>query len=114
MGIGNSGARTARSAPTNDGAIPPAADSGTLTLTTVTAGGTGRDVTATTTTAGNIAVGSVSAAGDQVSLTAAGAITDANGGTNKETASSPTATARTRIALDTPITTLNSANLTRL
>src|SRR5258706_4999919 len=84
---------------------------GSLTLTTVSAGGTGRNVTATTTTAGDIAVGSVSAAGDQVSLTAVGAITDANGGANNVTASSFTATARTGIDLCTTITTLTSANV---
>src|SRR5258706_363541 len=51
--IRNSGALTVTSATTNDGAITLAADNGTLTLTTVSAGGIGRNVTASTTTAGN-------------------------------------------------------------
>ncbi len=110
--IRNSGALTVTSATTTDGAITLAADNGTLTLTTVTAGGIGRNVTASTTTAGNIAVGSVSAAGDQVSLTAVGAITDANGTANNVTASSLAATAGTGIDLDTTVTTLTSANVT--
>ncbi len=110
--IRNSGALTVTNATTNDGAITFAADNGTLTLAAVSAGGTGRNVTASTTTAGNIAVGSVSATGDQVSLTAAGAITDANGATNNVTAASLTATASTGIDLDTTITTLTSANVT--
>ncbi len=109
--IRNSGALTVTSATTNDGAITLAADNGTLILTTVSAGGTGSNVTASTTTAGDIAVGSVSAAGGQVSLTAVGAITDANGGANNVTASSLTATAGAGINLDTTITTLTSANV---
>src|SRR5258706_155191 len=109
--IGNSGALTVTSATRNDGAITLAADNGTLTLTTVSAGGIGRNVTATTTTAGDIAVGSVSATGDQVSLTAVGSITDANGGANNPTASRLTATAGTCIELDTTITTLTAANV---
>src|SRR5258706_580002 len=109
--ISNIGALAVTSATTNDGAITLAADNGTLTLTTVSAGGTGRNVTASTTTAGNIAVGSVSAAGDQVSLTAVGAITDANGATNNVTAFSLTATAGTCIKLGAPIDMLSSATL---
>src|SRR5258706_11700033 len=84
----------------------------TALFRSVSAGGTARNVTATTTTAGNIAVGSVSAGGDQVSLTAVGAITDANGAANKGTASSLTASDRTRIDLYTTITTLTSPNVT--
>jgi autotransporter-associated beta strand protein len=59
------------SATTNDGAITLNATGGDLTLTSVIAGGTGRDITATTTTSGNILVALVDASGDNLSLTAA-------------------------------------------
>src|SRR5213075_1797697 len=72
-------------------------------------GGAGRDVTLTTTTSGNVVVGAVSAAGDAVSITAAGAIVDSNGAANNVTASSLTASAATGIDLDTTISTLTSA-----
>src|SRR5258706_11649467 len=111
--IRNSGALTVTSATTTDGAITLAADNGTLTLTTVSAGGMGRNVTASTTTAGDISVGRVSAAGDQVSLTAVGSIIDANGATNNVTASNLIATAGTGINLDTTIPKQTSAHPTR-
>ncbi|MDQ7825826.1 MAG: hypothetical protein RDV48_23695, partial [Candidatus Eremiobacteraeota bacterium] len=53
---------------------------GAATATSVTAGGAG-DVTITT-TSGDISLGSVTAAGDTVTLTAAGAITSPGAGTN--------------------------------
>jgi len=59
------------SATTTDGSITLNATSGDLTLGTVTAGGTGRNITATTTTSGNILVNNLTAAGDDITLSAA-------------------------------------------
>jgi len=51
--------------------------SGTLTATSVTAGGTSRDVSLATTTSGNVVLGSVTAVGDTVGVTSVGNITGA-------------------------------------
>ena len=61
-------------ATTTDGAIVITNDGGTLTATAVTAGGTGRNITLTTTTSGDVFVGLVDATGDTVTVTAVGAI----------------------------------------
>ncbi|HRK61876.1 MAG TPA: hypothetical protein PLY88_04930 [Candidatus Omnitrophota bacterium] len=62
------------SATTNNGAITINAAGGNLDATTVTAGGTSRNVTLSTTTSGNVNVGNVTAAGDNIVINSAGAI----------------------------------------
>lgn len=75
------GGLTVADAHTTDANITLSAIAGDLTLTNVTAGGPGRNVTASTTTSGNIPVDEVRAAGGNLSLTAAscGAITEVLG-----------------------------------
>ncbi len=59
-------------ASTHEGALKLTSDGGTLTLTKATAGGTGYDVTGAS--GGDILVGQVTASGDAIHLTAAGAV----------------------------------------
>ncbi|QDU23547.1 beta strand repeat-containing protein [Urbifossiella limnaea] len=105
--IGDSDAVTITTANTADGSVVLDAG-GTMTIDTVTAGGTGRNVRLRTLGAGDIAfgaAGSVSAAGDAVRLEAAGAIT-ASGTAVKVTAASLAATAGNGIAtVGDPLTT---------
>ncbi len=70
------------SATTADGAITINATGGNLDATTVTAVGTGRNVTLSTTTSGNVNVGNVTAAGDNIAITSVGNIEElgADGG----------------------------------
>ncbi|MCG8432604.1 MAG: S-layer family protein, partial [Gammaproteobacteria bacterium] len=92
------------SASTANGAINIDNTGGDLTLTSVTAGGANNAI-ARTLTSGNIIVGDVNAAGDQVILNSTGAINDNNGGANNITANTLTADAAGAITLDTDIAT---------
>jgi hypothetical protein len=98
------------SATTANGDITLSAIGGDLDVTSANAGGTG-DIQLTTTTSGNVNVGTVTATGDDVTITSAGAITDANGAAANVIASTLSATAQTGIDLDTTITTLTLANV---
>src|SRR5207247_5289937 len=89
--------------------------------TLVTAGGAGGDVTLTT-VAGNIAVNTVSAVGDRVTLNAAAAITDLNGAAHNITATDLVLKATTGIGtgvgtsftdeLETTVSNLDASNTT--
>ncbi|MCL4201914.1 MAG: right-handed parallel beta-helix repeat-containing protein, partial [Pirellulaceae bacterium] len=98
---------TLTSVTTNNGTIEGDAG-GTITATTVTAGGS-NDVRLTT-SAGDIALGVITAAGDTVLLQAAGAITDGNAGDDNINASSLAMTAGSSIgaanAIETTVSTL--------
>jgi fibronectin-binding autotransporter adhesin len=113
-GIGNmdiadtAGGLQVTSAATTNGSIVLSAAGGDLVLINVAANGTG-NVNATTTTSGNIVVGSVTAIGDTVTLTAVGAITDSNGITNNVTSNSFVASATSGIDLDTAIALLTAS-----
>jgi filamentous hemagglutinin family protein len=98
-------------ATTADGDITLNATSGDLTVTTVTASGTGADVQLSTGSTGDVNVGAVTAAGDTVTITSAGAITDGNAGLVNILADSLSATAQDGIDLDTTITTLSLASV---
>lgn len=78
--VTDTGTVTVTNAATVDGVIL-LASAGTMTVTTVNAGGTGRNVRLLT-TAGDIVLGTVSAAGDSVLLQTTGAIVDNNAGNN--------------------------------
>ncbi len=84
---------------------------GTMTATTATAGGAGKNVRLTT-TAGDIALSLATAAGDGVLLQAAGAITDGNGAANNVDATNLITVSSTGTALDTTIANLSSSNTT--
>lgn len=97
---------TLTSLTTNNGDITVAA-AGDMTATSVTSGGTGGDITLTTTGAANdIDLGVLTAEGDRVTLTAtAGSITDANGAANNVAAAALVATAATGIGASDRIET---------
>jgi hypothetical protein len=117
LGIGainisdTAGGLAVTTATTFDGDITLNAAGGDLTVTTVTASGTGADVQLSTTTSGDVNVGAVTAAGDTVTITSAGAITDGNGATVNIVADSLSATAQDGIDLDTTIATLTLASV---
>ena len=69
------GSATFTTVASSDGTITLSVASGRLTATTVTAGGAG-DVRLLTTTSGDVIVGSVTAAGNDVTITSAGQIND--------------------------------------
>lgn len=69
-----SGGLAVTSATTADGAITLNATGGNLNLTTVTAAGTSRNINLSTTTSGDVNVGSVTASSDDITVTSAGAI----------------------------------------
>jgi hypothetical protein len=100
---------TLTSVTTNDGTIEIDAG-GTMTVATVTAVGSGRDVRLTTTAGGDIVLGSVTAEYDKVLLQASGAIMDGNGAANNANASSLAMTAGASIgagnAIETTVSTL--------
>lgn len=98
---------TLTSLTTADGALT-VTSGGAMTATLVTASGSGRHVTLTT-TSGNLAAGTMTAADDTVSLTAAGSITDVNGATTNITASTLSANASTGIDLDTEVATITAS-----
>ncbi|MFA5293227.1 MAG: hypothetical protein WC496_09360, partial [Phycisphaerae bacterium] len=104
----------AQSVTTTGGHITITVDDADLTATVVTAGGAGYDVALTTTDSGDIKLGVVTAADDEVTLTAAGAITDENGGTNNILADvlhimEATTVGTVTDYIDTTITTLTMA-----
>jgi hypothetical protein len=117
LGIGainisdTAGGLAVTTATTADGDITLNATGGDLTVTTVTANGTGADVQLSTTTSGDVNVSLVTAAGDTVTINSAGAITDGNAGAVNIVADSLSATAQTGIDLDTTITTLTLASV---
>ncbi len=74
IALRNVGALEVVSATTANGAIAIASDAGDLLADSLSAGGSGSNVTLTTTTSGNIRVGDVQAVGDFVIITAVGAI----------------------------------------
>lgn len=100
---------------TNNGSITISAG-GNLTATSVTANGTSRDISLTTVTSGNILVGTLTADGDTITLTSAGAITDNNGNTNNITCGNLILSASSGIgsgdALETTIDILSVTNNT--
>ncbi|TXT37697.1 MAG: hypothetical protein FD138_590, partial [Planctomycetota bacterium] len=99
------------SAVTNDGSITLEGANGSLTLTTVTAVGTGATIVANTLAgSGNISVGVLTASGDSVTLSAFTNITDGNTTSNNVTADSLSASSATGVDLDTTITTLTNAS----
>ncbi|MDP2834180.1 MAG: filamentous hemagglutinin N-terminal domain-containing protein [Pseudomonadota bacterium] len=106
--IDETDAITLTSVTTTDGAITVNAG-GTMTASIVTAGGSGRNV-ALTTTAGDIAVGLITATGDTVTLNAAAAITGGNFDltVTNITAANLVATATSGIAVDTVVSTLTA------
>jgi hypothetical protein len=109
--ISAAGMLTVASATTTSGGnITLSATGGDLDVTTANAGGNG-DIQLTTTTSGNVNVGTVTATGDDVTITSAGAITDANGAAANMIASTLSATAQSGIDLDTTITTLTLADV---
>ena len=67
------------SATTASGDITLNAVGGDLTLSTVTAGGTGRNISLSTTTSGNVVVDNVTATGDVITITSVGNIHEAGG-----------------------------------
>ena len=100
---------------TADGQIDLAV-SGTLTVSQpITAGGTGRNITLTTTASGNISLGALlTAAADTVTLNAAGAITDGNATANNITATTAVMVAATGIGtvgdpLETTVSNLEAS-----
>lgn len=117
LGIGainisdTAGGLAVTTATTADGDITLNATGGDLTVTTVTASGTGADVQLSTTTSGDVNVGAVTAAGDTVTITSAGAITDGNAGAVNIVADNLSATAQDGIDLDTTILTLTLASV---
>jgi autotransporter-associated beta strand protein len=72
--VDTAGGLAVTSASTVDGAITLGANNGYLSLTSISANGSGRNIELSTTVAGNILVGDVSASGDTIAITAAGAI----------------------------------------
>ncbi len=68
------GALTVTTATTTDGYINIGVTQGDLIAGLITAGGAGRNVTLTTTTSGNVFVDNVTATGDRITITSAGAI----------------------------------------
>ena len=72
------GALAVTKAKTHSGAVNIKATGADLTATDITAGGDDKDITLTTTTSGDILVGSLTATGDQVTLNSAGAIINNN------------------------------------
>ena len=94
---------------TADGSITVNAG-GPMTAAVVTAGGTGRNVTLTTTAGGAIAAGTITAAGDLVTLTSAGAITGGDGDTTavNVTANDLSASAAGAITLDTDVSNITA------
>ena len=64
------------SATTTDGAITLSNAAAALTATTVTAAGSSRNITLTTTTSGTLTAGTLTATGDTITLTSAGSIVD--------------------------------------
>ncbi|MEQ1862469.1 MAG: hypothetical protein ABMA13_21330 [Chthoniobacteraceae bacterium] len=112
-----SGGLGVTNATTTDGLITLTAIGGDLVLTTVTAGGSGRNITAATTTSGNILIDNVSAAGDVITLTSAGSIEESGGDGGADlTATSASLSAATGIgasgAIEIDLTTLTSATTT--
>ncbi len=79
------GSLTVTSAITVDGQIDISSDNGNMTATTITAGGA-NNILLDTTTAGNIIVGTLTAAGDQVTINSVGSINDDGAGTPDITA----------------------------
>lgn len=67
---------TVTNAATNDGDITMSNDSGDLVATTVAAGGAGQNASLTTTTSGDVSIGSVTALDDDITVTSAGAINE--------------------------------------
>jgi filamentous hemagglutinin family protein len=96
-------------ATTANGDITLNATGGDLSVTTVTANGSGSDVELTTTTSGDVTVGAVTATGDSVTITSDGAVLDGNGASVNIVADSLSATAGLGIDLDTDIATLTLA-----
>ncbi len=112
--ITETNAVTITNATTADGVIE-LQSGGAMTATSVTAGGTGRNIRLQTMT-GNIGLGAITATGDGVRARSAGAITDVNGGTNNFTADRLQLVAVSGIgssdAIETTVTTLASSNTT--
>jgi hypothetical protein len=95
--VSGSGNTTFASVSSNSGNVALSVDSGDLTATSVTAGGAG-DVTLTTTTSGNVVLGSVTAAANDVTISSVGQINDeANDAVADITAATTTLTAGTGI-----------------
>ena len=109
--VDTAGGLIVTAASTSNGDITFTAVGGDLTVTTATAAGTGADISLTTTTSGNVNVGAVTANGDSVTITSAGAVTDGNGAAANVVAGDLTVVAQTGIDLDTTITTLINANV---
>jgi len=108
------GALTVTSAVTTDGNITISADDANLTAATITAGGSGNDVTLTTTNSGNVYVDNVTA-NDQIAITSAGLIGE-SGSDSTADLTAVTATLRsangigTSDAIETNITNLDVIN----
>jgi len=108
------GALTVTSAVTTDGNITISADDANLTAATITAGGSGNDVTLTTTNSGNVYVDNVTA-NDQIAITSAGLIGE-SGSDSTADLTAVTATLRSANgigasdAIETNITNLDVIN----
>jgi hypothetical protein len=107
------GAVTIANAVTGLGDVALSNTKADLTLTNVTASGAGGNVSAVTTSSGDVLVGLVTAAGD-VAIIAAGAITDDNGAANDLAAAALSLQAKAGIgsgdALETQVTSLSAKN----
>ena len=113
----STGGLNVASATTTDGAISLTATSGNLTATSATAGGAGRNVTLTTVTSGNVLVGSVTAAGDTITINSAGAIEESGADLGADlTASTLSLTAASGIGaagiIETAANTINGTTVT--
>jgi filamentous hemagglutinin family protein len=111
--ISNTGALSVTSATTANGNITLNATGGNLSINAITAGGAGSDVMLSTTTSGNIQLGSVTTS-DTVTLTSAGAITDTNGAANNISATTTNLTAVSNIGasgdpIETTVGTLTAS-----
>ena len=116
ISISNTGALAVTSASTSSGNVIVANTGGSLTVASATAGGAG-DITLTTTGAGNnVLVGSLTAAGDDITINSAAAITDNNGATTNFTGLNLSLTAVSGIgaadALESIVSNLVATNTT--
>ena len=114
--IANTGALAVTTATTPSGSISIGATGGNLTVTTATAGGSG-NITLSTTTSGNVLVDNVTAAGDTITITSAGAISESGADAGADlTANSLSLTAATGIGaagtIETAVSILTGSTVT--
>ncbi len=110
--VTDGGGLTVTSLTTNDGAIAIVTDTGNLDAQTLTAGGTGRNITLTDTVSGNVLLGAVTASGDSITVNSAGQINESgNDATSDVTTNNLTLIAATGLGVPDTLE-IGAVNLT--